>query len=183
MRNWASLMRSRMVVSFALLLCMAATSASSQTPPTERTRPGASAPMAATPPAPTLAAFALTLDSISSGPGTPPNGRPQGALAGVSTALSALRATTAVSMQQQLPPPPSGDFEPPAPAGMPASPNAATDAAQSAGGAAKNVVGEAVAEAKSAVEDATKAAGKDAVKEAADKAKKELGLLLRRKKP
>jgi len=46
-----------------------------------------------------------------------------------------------------------------------------------------NVAGQAAAEAKSAVKDSTRAAGKDAVKDAADKTKKGLGSLLRRKKP
>ncbi len=120
----------------------------------------------------------------------------EGALAGVSAALSALKATTAVSMQQQLPPPPSGDMEAPAaspnaPAVAPGAnapvtsppPNAAASPAASSGSAAKNVAGDAAAEAKGAVKDSTKAAGKDAVKDAADKAKKGLGSLLRKKKP
>jgi photosystem II stability/assembly factor-like uncharacterized protein len=99
----------------------------------------------------------------------------EGALASVSAALSALKQTTAVSMQQQLPPPPSGDFE--------AAPNAALSPAPGAGGAGNSVVGQAAAEAKDAVKDSSKAAGKDAVKAAADKAKKGLGSLLRKKKP
>jgi hypothetical protein len=104
------------------------------------------------------------------------------ALAGVSAALSAFKQSTSVSMQQQLPPPPSGsDFEP-APAGA-AAPNAMMSPTSGAGGAAKNVAAEAATEAKNAVKDSTKAAGKDAVKDAADKAKKGLGSLLRKKKP
>lgn len=108
----------------------------------------------------------------------------EGALAGVSAALSALKATTAVSMQQQLPPPPSGDeMNAPLPAAGVAAPDAAVDPASSAGGASKNVVGGVATEAKNAVKDTTKAVGKDAAKEAADKAKKALGGLFRRKKP
>ena len=110
-----------------------------------------------------------------------------GALASVSAALSAFKQTTSVSMQQQLPPPPSGDMDaPPAAEAAPApaaAPNATMSPASSVGGAAKNVVGDAAGEAKNAVKDSTKAAGKDALKEAADKAKKGLGGLLRKKKP
>lgn len=106
----------------------------------------------------------------------------QGALAGVSAALSAFKQTTSVSMQQQLPPPPSGDdFN--APAGGAAPPNAAMSPASSAERTAKNVTGGVATDAKNIVKDSTKAAGKDAAKEAADKAKKALGGLLRRKKP
>ncbi|MGQ0639591.1 MAG: YCF48-related protein [Gemmatimonadaceae bacterium] len=105
------------------------------------------------------------------------------ALAGVSAALSAFRQSTSVSMQQQLPPPPTGGFEPaPAPAAS-GSPNATMSPSSSTGTAAQNVVGGAAAEAKSAVKDSTKALGNDAVKGAADKAKKGLGSLLRKKKP
>lgn len=129
----------------------------------------------------------------------------QAALAGVSAALSAFKATTAVSMQQQLPPPPSGDMEAPAaapnaapvasPQGAPAAspqaaaptnsppPNAAPSAASSSGSAAKSVASDAATEAKGVLKDSTKAVGKDAVKDAADKAKKGLGGLLRKKKP
>ena len=126
----------------------------------------------------------------------------EGALASVSAALSALKATTAVSMQQQLPPPPSGgDMEAAAPASAapaPASaaqapaaspnastanpvaaPNAATQQPSAVSGAAR-AVSDTVS---SVVKDSSKAAGKDAAKEAADKAKKALGGLLRRKKP
>ncbi|MGH8631432.1 MAG: hypothetical protein ACREU7_11810, partial [Burkholderiales bacterium] len=106
----------------------------------------------------------------------------QGALAGVSAALSAFKQTTSVSMQQQLPPPPNGDdFN--APAGGAAAPNAAMSPASSVDETAKNVVGGVATEAKSAVKDSTKAAAKDTAKEAADKAKKALGGLLRKKKP
>ena len=107
------------------------------------------------------------------------------ALAGVSAALSAFKQTTSVSMQQQLPPPPTGGgaFEP-APAAAPSTPpNAMMSPNAGSGSAAKNVAADATAEAKSAVKDSSKAAGKDAVKDAADKAKKGLGSLLRRKKP
>ncbi len=105
------------------------------------------------------------------------------ALAGVSAALSAFKQSTSVSMQQQLPPPPTGDFEPAPSSAGGASPNALMSPTSGAGSASKNVSGQAATEAKSAVKDSTKAAGKDAVKEAADKAKKGLGALLRKKKP
>lgn len=61
--------------SISLLLCMAATTASSQTRRTTRTHPGAPTPTTLTPSAPTLAAFALPLDSLSGEPGTQPNGQ------------------------------------------------------------------------------------------------------------
>lgn len=131
----------------------------------------------------------------------------QAALSGVSAALSAFKATTAVSMQQQLPPPPSGDMEAPAAApsvapvaspqaaspqaaspqaAAPSSsppPNAAPSAASSSGSAAKSVAADAATATKDAVKDSTKAVGKDAAKETADKAKKALGGFLRKKKP
>jgi photosystem II stability/assembly factor-like uncharacterized protein len=96
----------------------------------------------------------------------------QAALAGVLDALRTLKQTTAVSMQQQLPEPTTGDFD--AASSGSSAPNVMSDAPQNAGTAA-NVM--------SAVEDSTKAAGQDAVKQATDKAKKGLGSLLRRKKP
>lgn len=100
----------------------------------------------------------------------------QGALAGVTAALSALKQTTAVSMQQELPPPPGDEPE------AAASPNAMMSPASGAAGTPRAL--QMVADsAGSAVKDSSKAAGKDAVKEAADKAKKALGGLLRRKKP
>jgi hypothetical protein len=105
------------------------------------------------------------------------------ALAGVSAALSAFKQTTSVSMQQELPPPPSGDAEGAPSAGLSPVPNADSSAAQNAGTEAKTLVGDAAAEAKSALKDSTKASGKDAMKGAADKAKKGLGGLLRKKKP
>jgi hypothetical protein len=105
------------------------------------------------------------------------------ALAGVSAALSAFKQTTSVSMQQELPPPPSGDSEgAPSPGSSPV-PNADSSAVQNSGTEVKSLVGDAAAEAKSAVKDSTKASGKDVMKEAADKAKKGLGGLLRKKKP
>ena len=111
----------------------------------------------------------------------------QAALAGVSAALSAFKQTTAVSMQQELPPPPPPSELDAAPAGGAATPNAAPNAAMSPAsstdGAAKNVVGGVATDAKNAVKDTTKAVGKDAAKEAADKAKKALGGLFRKKKP
>jgi photosystem II stability/assembly factor-like uncharacterized protein len=121
----------------------------------------------------------------------------QAALSGVSAALSAFKATTAISMQQQLPPPPSGDMEAPAAApnaapvaspqaAAPTSsppPNAAPSAASSSGSAAKSVAADAATATKDAVKDSTKAVGKDAAKETADKAKKALGGFLRKKKP
>jgi photosystem II stability/assembly factor-like uncharacterized protein len=107
----------------------------------------------------------------------------QAALAGVSAALTAFKQSTSVSMQQQLPPP-SGDFDAaPAASAMPASPNAAMNPASSGSGAVQNVAGDAAQAAKNAVKDSTRAVGKDAVKGAADKAKKGLGGLLRKKKP
>lgn len=124
----------------------------------------------------------------------------QGALASVSAALATFKQTTSVSMQQQLPPPPSGDMESsasgassaappiaPAPnaAASPnaAAPNAAPAAASGSGSAAKNVASDAASEAKSAVKDSARAVGKNAVEGAADKAKKGLGSLLRKRKP
>jgi hypothetical protein len=96
----------------------------------------------------------------------------QAALAGVLDALRTLKQTTAVSMQQQLPEPTTGDFD--AASSGSSAPNVTSDAPQSAGTAAHVM---------SAVEDSTKAAGQDAVQQATDKAKKGLGSLLRRKKP
>jgi photosystem II stability/assembly factor-like uncharacterized protein len=107
----------------------------------------------------------------------------QAALAGVSAALSAFKQTTQVSMQQQLPPvPQGGDFSPQPTTPADAAPNAAMRPAN-ATGAAPNVAGTTSDAAKSVVKDSTKAVTKDAVKEAADKAKKGLGSLLRKKKP
>jgi hypothetical protein len=94
------------------------------------------------------------------------------ALASVIDALRTLKQTTAVSMQQQWPKPSGDDFDA-ASSGV-TSHNATSGAPQSPGVAAPVV---------NAVQDSAKAAGKDAVKEAADKAKKGLGGLLRRKKP
>jgi photosystem II stability/assembly factor-like uncharacterized protein len=102
----------------------------------------------------------------------------QAALAGVSAALSAFKATTAVSMQQQLPPPPSGDMDAAA-----AAPNAATSVSPVAPAPVQNVAADAGSAAKSAVKDSTKGSGKDGLKDAAEKAKKGLGSLLRKKKP
>jgi photosystem II stability/assembly factor-like uncharacterized protein len=103
------------------------------------------------------------------------------ALAGVSAALSALKQTTAVSMQQQLPPPPTGDFEPAPATPTSAAPNAMMSPASSSGSAAKNVAGQATDAAKGAVKDSANAVTKDAAKGATDKAKKALGGLLRKK--
>jgi hypothetical protein len=84
-------------------------------------------------------------------------------------------------MQQQLPPVPQGDDFAPAPAAPAnAAPNAVL-APTSNDAVVKSVAGQAGAAAKTAVKDSSTAVGKDAAKSAADKAKKALGGLLRKK--
>jgi hypothetical protein len=100
----------------------------------------------------------------------------EAALANVRAALGALKQTTSVSMQQELPPPGS-DFEGAAQAAMP------TSAPDYNSSAAPVAADQAPAKAAKAVSDSASAAARDAVKSATEKAKKGLGGLLRGRKP